>query len=120
MRRVQSAIVIIALLAIPVALPARTGPCAQSKCSRMCDLILRSVRAEHMRCTCGMMTNGSGCRNSSSKKQPDYGLNAPMAPTIPSPRVLIGTPASARRGPAFDSALTISGFRPEMIQPPRA
>jgi hypothetical protein len=120
MRRVQSAIVIVALLAIPLALVARTGPCAQSQCSRMCDLILRSVQAQHMRCTCGMTAGGSQCPTNSSQKLPDYGLNAPMAPTMPSARITIAAPDSERRIVAFDSDPAIRGFRFELLQPPRA
>jgi hypothetical protein len=120
MRRIQSAFVIVAMLAIPLALLARTGPCAQSKCSRMCALILGSVRAQHMRCTCGMGTDGAQCPMHSSQQAPDYGLNAPIAPTIPSPRVAIAPPNSTRRALVRDAELTASGFRFELLQPPRA
>lgn len=119
MRRVQSAIVVIALLAVPMALVARTGPCAQSQCSRMCDLILRSVRAQHMRCTCGMTKDGSQCPTNSSQNIPDYGLNAPIAPTMLSARAALATPDSSRRALAFEADLTVSGFRFELLQPPR-
>jgi len=120
MRRVQSAFVIVALLAIPLALLARTGPCAQSQCSRMCDLILRSVRAQHMRCTCGMTADGSQCPANSSQKLPDYGLNAPMAPTMPTARVALATPVFTRRALASETDPTVSGFGFELLQPPRA
>ncbi|MGA9883097.1 MAG: hypothetical protein WBQ34_05200 [Candidatus Acidiferrales bacterium] len=120
MRRVPSAIVIVALLAIPLALLARTGPCAQSQCSRMCDLILRSVRAQHMRCTCGMTADGSQCARNSSQKLPDYGLNAPMAPTMPSARVAVAAPSFSRRAIPRDVESSSFGFRFELIQPPRA
>jgi hypothetical protein len=120
MRRVQSAIVIVALLAIPLALVARTGPCAQSQCSRMCDLILRSVRVQHMHCTCGMTADGSQCQKNSSQKLPDYGLNAPMAPTMPSARVALVAPSFTRRAVARELESPAFGFRSEPIQPPRA
>ena len=120
MRRVQSAIVIVALLAIPLALLARTGPCAQSQCSRMCDLILRSVRAQHMRCTCGMTADGSQCARNSSQKIPDYGLTAPIAPTMLSARIAVAAPDSSRRPIARNPESSAFGFRFELIQPPRA
>lgn len=120
MRRVQSAMTIVALLAIPLALLARTGPCAQSNCSRMCAIILRSVRAQHMRCTCGMTTDGSQCPMNSSQKIPDYGLNAPMAPTMPSARVVVAAPGFTRRAIAREVESPTFGFRFELIQPPRA
>lgn len=121
MRRFQSATVIIAMLAIPLALLARTGPCAETPCSRMCAIILRSVNAaQHQRCVCGMAIGGQQCAGHSSRQVPDYGLNAPIAPTMPSARVTIAPPDSERRAVILDSSLTSSGFRFEMIQPPRA
>jgi hypothetical protein len=120
MRRVQSAITIVALLAIPLALLARTGPCAQSQCSRMCDLILRSVRAQHMHCTCGMTADGSQCPMHSPQKLPDYGLNSPMAPTMPSPRLALAPPNSARRSIARTAEFSASEFAFEFFEPPRA
>jgi hypothetical protein len=120
MRRVLSAITVVALLAIPLALPARTGPCAQSKCSRMCAIILRSVHAQHLRCTCGMNMDGAQCPMHSSQQVPDYGLNAPIAPTMPSARVVVAAPSSTRRPYIRNAEFTASGFRFELLQPPRA
>ena len=119
MRRVQSAMVIVALLAIPLALLARTGPCAQSQCSRMCAIILHSVRAQHMRCTCGMTADGSPCQKNSSQKLPDYGLNAPMAPTMPSARVALAPPNSARRAVALIGNCSAIEFASDIFEPPR-
>jgi hypothetical protein len=119
MRRVQSAIVVVALLAIPLAFVARTGPCAQSQCSRMCDLILRSLQAQKTRCTCGM-TAASHCATNSPQKPPDYGLNAPMAPTILSARTALVLPNAARRAIARHSGFSTSEFALEFFEPPRA
>ncbi|MGH9564118.1 MAG: hypothetical protein ACRD3S_21915 [Terracidiphilus sp.] len=120
MRRVQSAIVVMAMLAIPLALLARTGPCAQSQCSRMCAMILRSVNAaQHQHCTCGKAIGGAQCANHSSRQIPDYGLNAPIAPTMPSARASIAVLHSERRALVSDAAFASSGFRFELIQPPR-
>jgi hypothetical protein len=120
MRRAQSVFVLVAMLAIPLALLARSGPCAQSKCSRMCALILGSVRAQHLRCTCGMTADGAQCPMNSSQQVPDYGLNAPIAPTMPSARVAIAPPNFARHAFVRDAEFTPSGFRFELLQPPRA
>ncbi|MGA9883028.1 MAG: hypothetical protein WBQ34_04825 [Candidatus Acidiferrales bacterium] len=121
MRRFQSATVVIAMLAIPLALLARTGPCAQSKCSRMCAIILRSVNtAKHQRCICGMAMGGQQCAGHSSQQVPDYGLNAPIAPTMPSARVAVAPPDSERRAQIRDAAMVSPGFRFELIRPPRA
>jgi hypothetical protein len=123
MRRIESAIVIVALLAIPIALPARTGPCAQSQCSRMCDLILRGVQAvesQHHRCICGMTGDGQQCATHSSQKLPDYGLNAPIAPTMPSARVTIAAPHSARGIIVRHARFAVSEFVSEFFEPPRA
>jgi hypothetical protein len=123
MRRAQSAIVIVAMLAIPLALPARTGPCAQSKCSAMCAMILRTARAEglkHPPCICGMMQDGQQCPSRSQQQPPDFGLNAPMPPTMPSARVAMAVPDFQRRPFTRDPEFLASGFRFEFLQPPRA
>ncbi|HVB85863.1 MAG TPA: hypothetical protein VNK23_04255 [Candidatus Dormibacteraeota bacterium] len=123
MRRVLSAIVMVAMLAIPLALPARTGPCAQSKCSAMCAMILRTARAEGMKhppCICGMMQDGQQCPGRSQQQAPDFGLNAPMPPTMPSARVAMAVPDSQRRPYIRNSDFLASGFRFELLRPPRA
>lgn len=123
MRRVQSAIVIVAMLAIPLALLARTGPCAQSQCSRLCALILRSAHAEqgkHQRCICGMTPGSQQCAGHSGQQTPDFGLNAPMPPTMPSARVAIAAPDSERRASVAVAEFASSDFRFELLQPPRA
>jgi len=123
MRRVQSAILIFSLLAIPLALPARTGPCAQSRCSRLCALIMHSTHAEqgkHMHCTCGMTPGSQQCAGHSGQQTPDFGLNAPMPPTMPSAHVAVRAPASGRRALVCDLEFASSGFRFELLQPPRA
>jgi hypothetical protein len=122
MRRVETAIVIVALLAIPIALPARTGPCAQSQCSRMCGLILRSLHTterKHQHCICGMSGDGQHCATQPSQKLPDYGLNAPIAPTLPSARTNIAAPNSARGIIARDTRFAVPEFVSEFFEPPR-
>jgi hypothetical protein len=121
MRRVQSAIVIVVLLAIPVALPARTGPCAEFECGHMCALILHSVRAaDHQHCVCGMAMGESQCSQHSSQKIPDYGLNAPIAPTMPSVRAAIVPPVPTRRAAPARTRFADSDFVSEFFKPPRA
>jgi hypothetical protein len=123
MRRFQSAILIFSLLAIPLALPARTGPCAESQCSRLCALIMHSAHAEqdkHRHCTCGMTTGSQQCAGHSGQQTPDFGLNAPMPPTMPSARTVVITPDSGRRALVCDSDFACPGFRFELLQPPRA
>jgi hypothetical protein len=123
MRRVQATIVILAMLAIPLALPVRTGHCAQSKCSAMCAMILRTARAEGMKhppCICGMMHDGQQCPGRSPQQTPDFGLNAPMPPTMPSVRVAVAVPDFQRRPFVRNFEFLASGFRFELLQPPRA
>lgn len=112
-----------AMLAIPLALPARTGPCAESQCSRMCAIIMRSAHLEqskHQRCICGMMPGSQKCGGSSGQQTPDFGLNAPMPPTMPAARVAIVAPDCRRRAVRRDARFSASGFRFELLQPPRA
>lgn len=120
MRRVQSAIVILALLAIPAALVARTGPCARSQCKRMCALILDSVgEAGRPHCMCGMATNGAKCSTHSQQQLPDYGLNAPIAPTMLSAHVAIAAPDSTRRAVTRGVNFLAAEFASEFFEPPR-
>ncbi|MDE3170424.1 MAG: hypothetical protein KGL75_09790 [Acidobacteriota bacterium] len=119
MRRVPSMIVILALLAVPVALVARTGPCARSDCDQMCGLVLRSVRAGlHGHCVCGM-NRGTGECPTPSQKLPDYGLNAPIAPTMLSARLTIARPIPTLRAAESTADFVSSGFISDVFEPPR-
>lgn len=118
MRRIQSAIVIVALLAVPAALLARTGPCAPSDCSQMCGMILRGAHA-HRHCVCGTSDRAAQC-STQSQKTPDYGLNAPIAPTMVSARVAIAPPVPNRRAAEPRADFVFFDFAPEFFEPPRA
>lgn len=120
MRRFQSGLLIFALLAVPIALPARTGPCAQSNCDRICALVLHSVRAEqHPSCVCGMNRSGERC-SKQSPQIPDYGLNAPMAPTMLSAHATIARPDATRGATERAAYFVLSDFVSEFFEPPRA
>jgi len=67
-----------------------------------------------------MMQDGQQCPGRSPQQAPDFGLNAPMPPTMPSARVAMAVPDSQRRPLARKLEFLASGFRFELLQPPRA
>lgn len=51
---------------------------------------------------------------------PDYGLNAPMAPTKPGHLASLPLPETSRPGVVYRALLTVTGFVPAPFNPPRA
>jgi hypothetical protein len=120
MRRAQSILVIIALLATPLALVARTDSPEESQCSRMCCLVRRGHSAKPHRCICGVPAQRLQCAMKPMPHTPDYGLNAPMAPTEPSSLVSLAA-LQTERGFVVSPAQPLpSGFSPVPFQPPRS
>jgi len=121
MRRAHAILVILALLATPMALLARSD-CNSSACNCMCDIVNRSLLAHaHHPPLCGQAaTSMRHCSMNTTHNPPDYGLNTLMAPTAPLPlATLASLPATARL--AAPSPLpTPSGFFAAPFEPPRA
>lgn len=122
MQRVETILVILALLATPMALLARSD-CRESACDCSCDLVNRTLltRAHHGRTLCGEQITGSTHQCAMNRKHqiPDYGFNTMMAPTAPLP--MAGLPTSVR---AVEVALPrvaspSSGFLSAPFEPPR-
>jgi len=115
MRRAKAILVIVALLAVPLALLARSGPCEQSRC--MCCLV-HGAKAQH--------NKGMSCSHCSGKKcgigaaMPDYGLNAPMAPTAPAALAELPAPDARRRVVLSFAQSDVAGFTSIPFEPPRA
>jgi hypothetical protein len=119
MRRAQSILVIVALMATPFALLARTASGEQAQCSRVCCVVRRGHSAKPRRCICGVPAQNLQCAMKSIPHTPDYGLNAPIAPTEPSPLVSLAAPET-RRGAFVSIAKMIpSGFSSVPFEPPR-
>jgi len=122
MRRLHAILVILALLATPMALLARSD-CDQSACDCMCSLVYRSLstRAKRRPMLCGQAsTSLHRCAMNAKHHRPDYGLNTLMAPTAPHPLVALLVPAAA--APSYGSMVfpTPSGHPPVPFQPPRS
>jgi len=115
-RRIQSLSLILALLAVPLALVARSYACAPQQCTMMCCLAHK--RAMNMNCsgaggssTCAMKCN--------SNKNIDYGLASPLPPTQLSAALLLPAPRSAEMLFAADYRHAVSGFYRIPFEPPR-
>jgi hypothetical protein len=123
MRRAQSILVIVALLATPLALLARSDSGEQNQCSRMCCMIVRGVhsaKAKARRCICGVPAQKLNCAMKPMLHTPDYGLNAPIAPTAPSALVSLAVPRATRRAFVQQPQPTFSGFSSVPFLPPRS
>lgn len=116
MRRAPAILVVAALLAIPLAMLARSGPCEQTRC--LCCL-MHGSQAQH-----GKALQCSHCRGQKKcgigSQLPDYGLIAPIAPTSPATQFVIAGPATVRLLIHLYSQEAIPGFDSEPFEPPRA
>jgi hypothetical protein len=120
MRRAQSILVIVALLATPLALLARTDSGEQTQCGHMCCVVRRGHSAKPRRCICGVPAQKLQCAMKSMPHTPDYGLNAPVAPTEPSSLVSLAVPQTKRGALVSIAQMTPSGFSRVPFLPPRS
>lgn len=115
MRRAQAILVVVALLAIPLAMLARSGPCEQTQC--MCCL-MHGSKAQHGKAMqCSHCSGQKKCGIGS--QLPDYGLIAPMAPTTPAPQTALAALAVSRRVLVNYAPGLPTGFSSEPFEPPR-
>jgi hypothetical protein len=120
MRRAQSILAIVALLATPLALLARAVD-ASSQCSSMCCLSHGRHAAQQknaMQCQHGELGQVFECTMTSGRHT-DYGLIAPIVPTVPSALAFISSPNIYRV--IFPQAREVStaGFLSAPFEPPR-
>jgi hypothetical protein len=123
MRRASSILAIVALLATPLALLARSGISQQSQCSRMCCMIQRGVHsanAKPRRCICGVPAQKLQCAMKPLPRTPDYGLNAPVVPTAPASLVTLAVPKAGRLMLVALVEFPASGFSSVPFEPPRS
>jgi len=120
MRRTQAILVIMALLATPLALLARGLSGGTSECTTMCCLAHGHRAAQHkeMECQHGGMGHVFECAMTSGHHM-DYGLIAPIAPAVPSAVTSIASPDVQRR--IFSQFHEVSATGPLSVpfQPPR-
>lgn len=111
MRRVQILVVVLALLATPLALLARALSCESAACTMTCCLPHGShAHAGPAICHC----------SKSGTRLPDFGRIAPIAPTAPEEFAAIDGPDFTQQPILSHSSSTAEGFRSAPFNPPRA
>lgn len=132
MRHAQAILVMMALLAGPLALLARTSSAGMPACNGMCCLphAGHSVPARHpmnkssregMLCHRVAAHHAVQCACMIPGHVPlDYGLFAPMAPTTPSQHARIAGPPASRQGISIQTPDFLSASLPVPLQPPRS
>jgi len=115
MHRIEAIVVIVALLAIPLALLARSGSCERAQC--MCCL-MHGAQAQHGKAMSCSHCSGKKCGIGAAV--PDYGLNAPMAPTAPAALAELPAPDARRRIVLSFAQSDVAGFAFILFEPPRA
>jgi len=123
MRRAQAILLIVALLATPLALLARSGAGSMSGCAGMCCATHGSHAArvlhEKMLCHHGEHGHAFECTMTSGHLSVDYGLIVPVAPTAPSAIASVGIPNASRDVTEQLLEVASSGFLSTLFQPPR-
>ena len=112
MRRAEIILVIVALLATPLALVARGMACESSACTMMCCLPHGSHSHQGQPMVCH-------CQDKSGKHLPDFGLIAPIAPTMIEAFVVVGAPDASRYPVRTYMQSPARGFAPTPFDPPR-
>lgn len=133
MRRVQAILVIVALLATPLALLARAVDPGMPDCNGMCCLPhgahhhapARNSTPEppkdDMACHHGAAGHTMECSMKSGQQRMDYGLIAPFPPSRTSSIALIDRPKASRLSNSQSPAGNLSaGFFAGPFQPPRS
>ena len=123
MRRAQAILVIIALLATPLALLARGAQGSMSGCAGMCCPTHGSHAArvlhEKMLCHHGEAGHFLECTMTPGHHGIDYGFISTVAPTTPSAVASVGCPDLRRAVASQFREVATSGFLSTPLQPPR-
>jgi hypothetical protein len=120
MRRAQAILVIVAMLATPLALLARGVSSEASECTSMCCLPHGHHAAQHKDMGCGHGTTGHILEcTMNSANHTAYGLIAPIVPTVPSAVAFLAIPDISREILAQFGELSAAGLVSVLFQPPR-
>jgi len=111
MRRAKAILVIVALLALPLAPLAWGIACESSSGPMMCCMMRHSSSGRPMPCH---------CTGSSQKHAPDVSVIAPIPPGKAEARIELLSPQDARTNFFVFSASTASGYSSILFEPPRA
>jgi hypothetical protein len=133
MRRVQAILVIVALLATPLALLARADDTSRADCNGMCCLphgghhhlpardTAPASHEEEMSCHHGALGHMMECSMRSGQPHMAYGLIAPFPPARTSVPAFIDQPRVSRLARSHFPAFNLSaGFLTGPFQPPRS
>lgn len=121
-RRIQSFVLALTLLALPLAVIAGAYACAPQECSRLCCAAHRghSMNGMHMNCD-GSSRSASLCIvKCNSQLSPDFSLIAPLPPTQLSSAVNLPVPELAAAAWPSNSPGISAGFSHLPFQPPRS
>src|ERR1700731_2453067 len=121
MRRAQAIVVVVALLATPLALLARAAPVDMPGCNRMCCLQQRphtahvhhpakGTAAQGAHCNLGGPHQGCSCSMRAGNQQMDYGFLAPIVPAAPSAIATLAIPDASRRSSSPRLEFPATGF----------
>lgn len=130
-QRAHAILVIVALLAAPLALLARGMGDDSDECNRMCCLrhgshsgtiphATGSSSSEGMVCHRNAAGHDCGCAMRSGQNSTDYGFLAPIVPTAPSAIVNILSPNVSGKHFARLMEVTPSGYLSAPFEPPRS
>jgi hypothetical protein len=123
MRRAQAILVIVALLATPLALLARSAAGSMSGCTGMCcpthGTHAARVLHEKMLCHHGEAGHFFECSMTPGHHGIDYGLISTVAPTTPSAITSVGDPDIHRAFASEYREVATSRFLSTPLQPPR-
>lgn len=121
MFRAQAILVVIALLATPLALLARGIVCDPSECDCMIACAGQTSHgAAQDRPLCGAAKRAPMCGMHQGHHALDYGLVAPIAPTAPLPHVKLTGPAISTEYVAPYAQSPVAGFSSAPFEPPRS
>ena len=121
MQRTKAILVILALLASPLALLARTANGGASECGRMCCLPHghHVAQSEKMECHHSNQKNCPDCAMKSGQQNLPYGLIAPIVPSTPSALASVAIPGSSANISVMFREFPAAGFQSVPFQPPR-
>jgi hypothetical protein len=118
MLRLPAYLVVVALLATPLALLARGIACDPSACD--CISMCAREAAAHNQHLCGAVKQAPMCGTHRGNHALDYGFIAPLAPTAPLPRVQLAKPNASIEGVTWYAQSAITGFLSAPFEPPRS
>ena len=117
MPRLQAILVIVGLLASPVALLARGIFCDPSECT--CAVVC-PMHAAHSQPKCGAAKQAPACGTQQGRHALDYGFVTPFAPALPLAHAQIATPAPSLEFRPRYAQVSADGVSTAPFNPPRS